>query len=502
MTSYILAIDQGTTGSTALVMSDQGATLSRENREFRQYFPQPGWVEHDPEEIWESVQEVAREAVRAAGVPPQQIAAVGITNQRETTVMWDRSTGAPLHRAIVWQDRRTAALCSQLRSAGHEAEVSRVTGLVLDPYFSGTKAGWLLDNVPGARGRAEAGEICLGTIDSYLLWRLSGADRVHLTDVTNASRTLLMDLSRLEWSDRMCELMRIPRVALPAIRPSAGVFTTTKGFDCVPEGTPIAGVAGDQHAALFGQACFAEGDVKCTYGTGAFVLVNIGGAPRLSQARLLTTVAWQIGSEVAYALEGSCFVAGAAVQWLRDGLGLISASRDIEALAAQVSSSEGVVFVPALTGLGAPHWDPDARGTITGLTRGSTSAHLARATLEGIAHQVDDLVRAMGQDLGSEPRRLRVDGGAAANDLLMQIQADLSGLAVERPRDLETTARGAAMLAGLGVGVFATAEQATQMIQLDRRFDVSMSGTERAAARQQWSTSVRRALSRDSKSEG
>ncbi len=492
MKSYILAIDQGTTGTTALVMSRQGETLSRQNQEFRQHFPQPAWVEHEPEEIWESVRVASREAVRAAGVQPDQIAAVGITNQRETTLLWDRASGEALHRAIVWQDRRTTPRCAELKKQGHEARINAVTGLVVDPYFSGTKAEWLLDNVPAARAKAETGSVCLGTVDSYLVWRLAGgaATGAHVTDVTNASRTLLMDLEALSWSPEMCGLLRVPQAALPEIRPSAGVFATTRGFDSVADGTPIAGVAGDQHAALFGQACFGVGDVKCTYGTGAFVLINTGAERRKSQAGLLSTVAWQLGDQVTYALEGSCFVAGAAVQWLRDGLGLIESSAEIEALANEVDSSEGVVFVPALAGLGAPHWDPNARGTIVGITRGTTRAHLARATLEGIAHQVDDLVRAMGQDLGSDLGQLRVDGGAAANDLLMQMQADCSGLTVERPADLETTARGAAMLAGLGVGVFATPEEAAQMIQRDSRFSVKMNDVQRAAARQRWQAAI------------
>ncbi len=495
MQSYILAIDQGTTGTTALVMTSDGETLARKNQEFAQHFPKPGWVEHDAEEIWQSVEKSSLEAVLAAGIQPEQIGAVGITNQRETTLLWERETGKPVGRAIVWQDRRTADICARLKRDGHEPRVSELTGLVLDPYFAGTKAKWLLDNVDGARAAASAGKLCLGTIDSYLIWRLTGGARtqVHTTDATNASRTLLMDLRSCDWSDEMCELLTVPRAALPRIQASAGEFGTTSGFRAVLDGTPITGVAGDQHAALFGQGCLASGDVKCTYGTGAFVLVNTGAEPLRSTSGLLSTLAWKIGHDVTYALEGSCFVAGAAVQWLRDGLGLIESSSEVEALAEQVPSSDGVVFVPALVGLGAPHWDPDARGLIEGITRGTTRAHLARAALEGIAHQVDDLVRAMGQDLGSELRRLRVDGGAAANNLLMQMQADLSQLRVERPADLETTARGAAMLAGLGVGIFTTPAQATQMIRTDRDFDVRVSESERAKARQRWARAVSRA---------
>jgi glycerol kinase len=503
MGANILAIDQGTTGSTAIVMSEAGRTLARANREFPQHFPSPGRVEHEPDEIWASVEYASVEAVRRAGIEPADIAAVGITNQRETTLLWERSSGRPLGRAIVWQDRRTAPLCAALREAGHEQKVRAVTGLVLDPYFSGTKARWLLDEIAGARARAERGELCLGTVDSYLVYRLAGGGGAapHVTDVTNASRTLLMDLRQLSWSQPMAELLEVPLAALPEIRPSAGLLGRTKGFAAVRDGTPITGMAGDQHAALFGQGCFTSGDVKCTYGTGAFVLVNTGGQALVSRSGLLSTVAWQIGDEVCYALEGSCFVAGAAVQWLRDGLGIIASSADIEALAASVESSEGVVFVPALAGLGAPHWDPDARGLVAGLTRGSTRGHLARATLEAIAFQVDELLRAMGQDLGSALGRMRVDGGAAANSLLMQIQADISGISVDRPGDLESTGRGAAMLAGVGAGIFDSPRSAASMIQIERSFDVKMGQTERAAERRRWALAVARARLKDSAGE-
>lgn len=495
MRAYLLAIDQGTTGTTALVMSPSGETLARANREFPQHFPEPGWVEHEPEELWQSVLDAVAAALGMAAVKPTEIAAVGITNQRETTLLWDRGTGRPVHRAIVWQDRRTTDLCRELRQAGHEAAVTARTGLVLDPYFSATKCRWLLENVPGTRLAALDGRLCMGTVDSYLIWRLTGGaeGQVHVTDVTNASRTLLMDLSTRQWSPELCALFDVPVQVLPRILPCAGSFGRTRGFEPLPDGVPITGVAGDQHAALFGQGCLTPGDVKCTYGTGAFVLLNAGAHRPHSAAGLLATVAWQLGDEVTYALEGSCFVAGAAVQWLRDGLGVISSSLEVEELASQVQSSDGVVFVPALSGLGAPYWDPEARGLISGLTRGSTRAHLARAALEGIAHQVDDLVRAMGQDVGTKLLRMRVDGGAAANNLLMQLQADVSGLTVERPEDLETTARGAAMLAGLGVGLFSTPAKATEMIRMGRRFDVTLQESAREQARARWSHAIARA---------
>jgi len=488
----ILAIDQGTTGSTSLVMDLAGKTLGRHTVEFPQHFPQPGWVEHDPEAIWESVVDAVAGALRAASVAGERIAAIGVTNQRETTVLWDRSTGQPLHRAIVWQDRRTASRCAELRAAGHEALVLSRTGLVLDPYFSGTKIAWLLDEVSGGRDRAERGELAFGTIDSYLIYRLTkGA--AHVTDVTNASRTMLMDLGSLAWDPAMLDLLRVPRVVLPTIVPCAGRVAATARFPGLPDAIPIAGIAGDQQAALFGQACFGVGDVKCTYGTGAFVLLNVGPKPIASRFGLLSTVAWQVGGEVAYALEGSAFVAGAAVQWLRDGLGLIQRAADIEQLARRVPSSDGVYFVPALAGLGAPYWDAHARGLVCGLTRGTTAAHLARATLEAIAHEVTDLLGAMGEDLGSPLRRMRVDGGAAANDLLMQEQASLCGMSIERPQDLETTARGAAMLAAVGAGLFADKAAAAQMAPLERSFVPSGDQRTRDQARAGWRQAVARA---------
>jgi glycerol kinase len=494
MTRHLLAIDQGTTGTTVLVMDVEGRTLGRATREFPQHFPQPGWVEHEPDEIWDSVCVAIRGALAAARLGWDSIAAIGITNQRETTLIWERATGKPVHRAIVWQDRRTADRCAALEAAGHGPRVRETTGLVIDPYFSGTKIGWLLDHVPGARARAEKGELAFGTVDSYLVWRLT-AGGSHVTDVTNASRTLLMNLRTLAWDEEMCRMLAVPRALLPTIAPSAGAIAKTRPSGDIPEGVPICGIAGDQQAALFGQACFNEGDVKCTYGTGAFVLIHTGSRPVASRFGLLTTVGWKVGNELVYALEGSSFIAGAAVQWLRDGLGLIQSAAEIEALARKVPSSDGVVFVPALAGLGAPYWDAGARGLIAGITRGTTAAHLARATLEAIAHQVADLVGAMADDLGGPVRRMRVDGGAAANDLLMELQANLSNLVVERPAELESTARGAAMLAGLGVGLFATPAQTAGMSKATSVLRASMDPASRDKMRSAWADAVRRARS-------
>jgi glycerol kinase len=492
MTRHLLAIDQGTTGTTVLVMDVEGRTLGRATREFPQHFPQPGWVEHEPDEIWDSVCVAIRGALGASGLGWESIAAIGITNQRETTLLWDRATGKPIHRAIVWQDRRTADRCAELEAQGHGARVRETTGLVLDPYFSGTKIDWLLEHVVGARSRAEKGELAFGTVDSYLVWRLTGG-AAHVTDVTNASRTLLMNLRTLAWDDAMCGLLRVPRSLLPTITPSAGAIAKTRASGDIPDGVPICGIAGDQQAALFGQACFNEGDVKCTYGTGAFVLIHTGARPLASRFGLLTTVGWKVGGEVVYALEGSSFIAGAAVQWLRDGLGIIKAAAEVEPLARQVESSEGVTFVPSLAGLGAPYWDSGARGLVTGITRGTTAAHLARATLEAIAHQVADLVAAMAEDLGGPVGRMRVDGGAAANDLLMELQANLSNLTVERPAELESTARGAAMLAGLGAGLFATPAQTAGMSKATRTFRPTMEAAARDRMRTAWDDAVRRA---------
>ncbi len=492
MGGYVLSIDQGTTGSTALVMDLAGRTLGRSNVEFPQYYPNPGWVEHDPEEIWQSVLVAVRQCLVAASVRGEQVACIGITNQRETVVIWDRATGNPVHRAIVWQCRRTAPQCERLKTEGMEPRVRELTGLVLDPYFSATKVAWVLDNVPGLRERANRGELAFGTIDSWLVHRLT-AGTVHITDVTNASRTLLMNLRTLDWDVEMLEMLKVPRAMLPRIVGSAEPIGTTCGVSGVPDGIPISGIAGDQQAALFGQACFDTGDIKCTYGTGAFALVNTGDRPVLSQHGLLTTVAWKTNHETIYALEGSAFIAGAAVQWLRDGLGLIKTAAEVEALARQVSSTDGVVFVPALAGLGAPYWDSEARGMICGITRGTTAAHVARATLEGIAHQIADLMQAMREDLGAALQRIRVDGGASSNDLLMQMQADLAGLCVERPTELESTARGAAMLAAVGQGLFASPRAAANMSRLQRTFSATISETDRALQRKTWTDALRRA---------
>jgi glycerol kinase len=457
---HVIAIDQGTTGTTVLVLDEQLQVRGRGYKEFRQIYPKPGWVEHDPEDIWGSVTTALSAAL--AGIDAKTIAAIGITNQRETTVLWDRKTGKPAHNAIVWQDRRTADRCAELKPK--EARVRELTGLTLDPYFSGTKIHWMLTNGVKPDGLA------FGTIDSYLLWRLT-AGAVHATDVTNASRTLLFDLHTLSWNDELCDLIGVPRSLLPDVVPSSGVCGHTKGVPGLPDGIPIAGLAGDQQSALFGQACFTIGDAKCTYGTGAFILMNTGDKPVASRAGLLTTVAWKLSTgELRYALEGSAFIAGAAVQWLRDGLGFFSSASEVEALAASVPDSGGVIVVPAFAGLGAPHWRPDARGSITGLTRGTTRAHIARATLEGIALQNVDILRAMERDSGKHLGTLKVDGGAAANNLLMQFQSDVLGVEIARPQLVESTALGAAFLAGLGTGVWKDQDQIRATWREDKKF--------------------------------
>ena len=473
MPDLVMAIDQGTTGSTVLLIDPKMNVLSKGYREFRQIFPRPGWVEHDPEDIWQSVELAINEALKGAGVSPDRVAAIGITNQRETTMLWERKTGEPYHKAIVWQCRRTAALCREMREAGLEEVFQRKTGLLLDPYFSGTKIHWFLENVDGLAAEAAAGRAAFGTIDTYLVWRLTGG--AHVTDVSNASRTLLMDLRTLAWDDELLGHLHIPRGILPQIRDSSEVYGVTKGVSALPDGIPIAGIAGDQQAALFGQACYEPGMAKCTYGTGSFMLLNTGAEIIPSKHRLLTTVAWRIGDETNYALEGSCFISGAAVQWLRDGLSAIKKSADIEALAASVANSGGVVFVPALTGLGAPYWNPDARGVIWGLNRGTTMAHIARATVEAIALQNYEVIVAMQKDFGKPMRLLKVDGGASANNLLMQFQSDILKTPISRPTMVETTAFGAAFLAGLAVGVWKDRAELSERWREDRRFTPQMS---------------------------
>jgi glycerol kinase len=499
MLRYLLAIDQGTTGSTVLVMSEDGVVRGRATREFPQYFPSPGQVEHEPEEIWASVTDALANALRSASVRAEAIAGIGITNQRETTLLWDRTSGKAVHRAIVWQDRRTSGRCAELKNAGLEPLFRERTGLVLDPYFSGTKLEWLLDHVDGARAHAERGEWVFGTVDSYLVHRLTGG-ALHITDVTNASRTLLFDIVRGTWDDELLGHLRIPRAALPEVRSSSEVYGRTRGLEALPDGIPIAGIAGDQQAALFGQACFETGDAKCTYGTGAFLLMNTGNTPMPSKNGLVTTIAWRIGDKTTYALEGSAFVAGSAVQWLRDQLHIIRQADEVEALAASVPSSEGVVVVPALTGLGAPHWDPAARGLISGITRGTSAAHIARATLEGIAFQIADLASAMASDAQRPITRLRVDGGAAQNNLLMQFQADLLEVPVDRPDNVETTALGTAYLAGLALGVFPDRAAVQRAHTLNRTWTPSMASDERKQHLFRWRQAVLRARSRDGES--
>ena len=492
MAKYILAIDEGTTGSTALVLDHRLSVKGKANVEFRQIFPRPGWVEHDLEDIWAATLKAIHLALRQASAKLADLKAIGITNQRETTLLWDRRSGRPLHNAIVWQDRRTAGICNELKALGKEPWVREKTGLVLDAYFSATKLRWLLDNVKGARARAESGGLCFGTIDTALLWKLtSGA--VHATDVTNASRTLLMDLANRTWDDELCALFGVPRIVLPEIRPSAGVFGHTKGVRGLPDGIPIAGIAGDQQSAMVGQACFAEGEAKCTYGTGAFLLMNAGPRKVTSKHGLLGTVAWQIGDDVAYALEGSAFIAGAVVQWLRDGLGLFKKSGEVEALARSVPDSGGVTFVPALAGLGAPHWRQEARGLICGIDRGVTKAHIARAALEGVAFEIYDLAQAMAQDIGKPMPMFRVDGGASQNDLLMQFQSDLLQTPIERPRMIETTALGAAFLAGLGTGMWAGLKELKSAWRAGKQFRPKMKSEIREAHLTRWRSAVQRA---------
>ena len=464
----ILALDLGTTSARAIVFAADGGVLSLAQREIALSFPQPGWVEQDALEIWTAQRATAVEALRSSGVAVSDVAGVGITNQRETTIVWDRATGLPIGPAIVWQDRRTAARCEELRAAGHEALVRSKTGLVLDPYFSATKIRWLLDTVPGARERAVRGELAFGTVDSWLAWRLSGG-RLHVTDATNASRTLLYDLRTGDWDDELLELFGVPRALLPTVCDTSGVVGQTEAT-VFGAPLPLAAMVGDQQAALFGQACTSRGMTKVTYGTGCFLLMNTGEEPVESQSGLLSTVALQRGGRRTYALEGSVFIGGAAVQWLRDGLGIIAEARDSEALAARVTASDGVYFVPALAGLGAPYWEARARGAILGLTRGTTAAHIARATLEGIAYQVADLLGAVAADSGVAPTDVRVDGGAAHNDLLLQFQADVLGVPVTRAAQTESTALGAALLAGLAVGLWKDEREVADLWRAEHSF--------------------------------
>ncbi|MFC5848966.1 glycerol kinase GlpK [Deinococcus petrolearius] len=488
---YILALDQGTTSSRAIVFSHDGSIKASAQKEFRQIFPRPGWVEHDANEIWSTQSGVMQEALSGAGIRAGDVAAIGITNQRETTLVWDRTTGQPIHNAIVWQDRRTAPTCDELRAQGKAEVFQQKSGLVLDAYFSGTKVKWLLDNVEGAREKAERGELAFGTMDSWLVYKLTGGE-CHITDVTNASRTLMCNIHTGEWDDELLEILGVPRSMLPEIRSSSEVYgETSQGL--LGAQVKIAGIAGDQQAATFGQACLEPGMAKNTYGTGCFMLMNTGQEAVPSANRLLTTIAWRLGDgPVEYALEGSVFVAGAVVQWLRDGLKIIRSSSEIEALASSVESTDGVMLVPAFVGLGAPYWDSYARGTIVGMTRGTTNAHIARAALEAIAFQSAELLEAMQKDSGSPLKELRVDGGASNNDLMMQFQADILGVPVVRPRVTETTALGAAYLAGLAVGFWQSTDEITAQWQEERRFEPQMEAAERERLMRRWKQAVER----------
>lgn len=489
---HVLAIDQGTTGTTALVFDRGGGLLGRAYSEFTQHYPYPGWVEHDADEIWATSMRVVGETLGDARISARQLAAIGIANQRETVVMWDRRTGEPVANAIVWQDRRTAGYCDELKSKGLEETFRDKTGLVIDPYFSGTKVGWLMDNFEGLRERAERGDLAFGTIDSWLVYKLTGG-RVHATDYSNASRTLMYNIYDLEWDGELLGILGVPETVLPDVGPSSRIYGETDPDTLFGASVPVAGVAGDQQAALFGQACHGEGMAKNTYGTGSFVLMNTGNRAVPSEEGLLTTIAWGIGDEpVEYALEGAIFVTGAAVQWLRDGLGIIASAAETEELASSVESNDGVYFVPALVGLGAPHWDPYARGTIVGLTRGTTRAHLARAALEGMAYQTRDVVGAMGRDSGMALRELRADGGAVDNSFLMQFQADVLGVLVEVPEVTETTALGAAYLAGLATGFWEGRDEIAGKWRISCRYEPRMSKGERDRLHQKWLEAVER----------
>ena len=487
MKEFILALDQGTTSSRAIVFDRNGLPKATAQKEFTQFYPKPGWVEHDPEEIWSTQTGVALEAITKAGLESVNIAAIGITNQRETTVVWNRKTGKPIYKAIVWQDRRTADYCDQLKSDGHSNKILKKTGLIIDAYFSATKVRWILDNVNDARRLAEEGQLAFGTIDSWLVWNLTRG-KLHITDVSNASRTMLFNIHTLKWDDELLRLFNIPSSMLPEVRSSSEIYGKTEGLFAAS--IPVAGIAGDQQAALFGQMCTEPGMVKNTYGTGCFMVMNIGNKPIESKSKLLTTVAWRIGTDTQYALEGSIFIAGAVVQWLRDGLGIIKNSDDIEKLAAKVNDSEGVYFVPAFAGLGAPHWNQHARGTLVGLTRGSTSAHIARAALDSIAYQTLEVLLAMQKDSGIDIRELRVDGGATVNNQLMQFQSDLLQTKVVRPKITETTALGAAYLAGLAVRYWSNIQEVKQQWQIDRSFSPQIKENETLALIRGWHRAV------------
>jgi len=488
--AFLLALDQGTTSSRAIVFDDSGGIVNIQQKEFKQHYPQPGWVEHDPEEIWATQIEVTEAVLAATNLTPADFAALGITNQRETIVLWDRSTGIPIHPAIVWQDRRTSSICDDLKAAGHQPLVQEKTGLILDPYFSGTKIAWLLDNVPQARKLAEAGQLACGTIDTWLIYKLTGG-ALHITDVSNASRTLLMNIHSGQWDDQLLELLRVPRELLPEIRPSSQIYGEVSTSRALA-GISIGGIAGDQQAALFGQTCFDKGTAKNTYGTGCFMLMNTASQAATSQHNLLTTIAWQLDGDLQYALEGSVFTGGAVVSWLRDGLGIIKSSAEVEVLANSVPDSGGVFVVPAFAGLGAPHWDPYARGTILGVTAGTTAAHIARAAIDSIAFQVSDLVEAMRSDSGVSLSELRVDGGACVNNYLLQHQANLLQIPVVRPAVTESTALGAAYLAGLAAGVWPNCESIKQQWSIDRRFEPQISADSAMSLTARWHEAVER----------
>jgi glycerol kinase len=493
MAQFILALDQGTTSSRAIIFDERGSIVCTAQKEFTQIFPQPGWVEHDANEIWSTQLGVAAEAITKAGLSPENIAAIGITNQRETTVVWERATGKPVYNAIVWQDRRTASFCDELKAKGLDKIIQEKTGLIVDAYFSASKLKWILDNVEGARKKAENGELCFGTIDSWLVWNLTKG-QIHVTDVSNASRTMLCNIHTLQWDGELEKIFDIPGNMLPQIRSSSEVYGTTQNI-LTAHNIPIAGIAGDQQSALFGQMCTQPGMVKNTYGTGCFMLMNTGEQPVKSNNNLLTTVAWKVNGITQYALEGSVFIAGAVVQWLRDGLGIIKHSSDVEELAAKVGTNDGVYMVPAFTGLGAPHWNQDARGVITGLTRGSNASHIARAALESIAFQTMDVLKAMEADSGISIKELRVDGGATANDLLMQFQSDILNTKVLRPKITETTALGAAYLAGLAVGYWKNIDDIQQQWQIDKNFEPVMKEETRNSLIKGWQHAINSTIS-------